>query len=98
MGAEVALGYTGTAIPPPGGSDGLQQGAIELPEYTAVIALAPGISCEALMGKLTSEVVGPVGRRVCSASNFDPSRKSTLPLGTPAPPGVAETMTRRVVD
>ena len=32
MGAEVALGYTGTGIPPPGGSDGLQHGAIEFPE------------------------------------------------------------------
>ena len=41
MGAEVALGYTGTGVPPPGGSDGLQHGAIEFPEYTAVIVLAP---------------------------------------------------------
>jgi len=41
MGAEVALGYTGTGIPPPGGSAGLQHDAIEFPEYTAVIVLAP---------------------------------------------------------
>jgi len=44
IGAEVALGYTGTGIPPPGGSDGLQQGAIEFPEYIAVIVLAPRTS------------------------------------------------------
>ena len=98
MGPEVVFGYTGTGVPSPGGSDGLQHGAIELPEYTAVIVLAPNISCEVLMGKRTAEVVGPVGRRVSLASKFEPSRKSTLPLGTPAPPGVAETLTCRLVD
>jgi hypothetical protein len=41
MGADFALGYTVTGIPPPGGCDGLQHGAIEFPEYTAVIVLAP---------------------------------------------------------
>jgi hypothetical protein len=76
----------------------LQHGAIEFPEYTAVIVLAPCANCDALTGRLAAEVVAPVGSRVCCASRFDPSMKFTVPLGTPAPPGTAETATIRVVD
>jgi hypothetical protein len=50
-----------------------------------------------VIGVLAAEVVALVGSRVCAASNFDPSMKSTVPLGTPAPPGMAETATLRVV-
>ena len=59
--------------------------------------LAPFASRDALIGILAVEVVALVGLRVCFASKFDPSMKSIVPLGTPAPPGMAETETLRVV-
>ena len=46
---------------------------MRFPEYTAVIVLAPGSSCDALIGMLAAEVVAPVGSKVCVASKFDPS-------------------------
>jgi len=74
MGAEVALGYTGSGVcVSPGGSAGLQHLAIEFPEYTAVIVLAPRTSCDALIGILASDVVALVGSKVCVASKVDPS-------------------------
>jgi hypothetical protein len=41
--------------------------------------------------------VALVGSSVCFASKFEPSMKSTVPLGTPAPPGMADTATLKVV-
>ena len=61
------------------------------------MVLAPCGSCEALSGMLAAEVVALVGSRVCVESNIDPSMKFTVPLGTPALPGMAETVTVSVV-
>ena len=90
--AEVALPYTGTGGPVIG-----QQGAIEFPEYTAVSVLSPGASCDALSGRVATDSVAPAGVSVSFFSTFDPSMKSTVPLGTPPPPGLADTVTVNVV-
>jgi len=92
MGAEVALPYTVT-----GGPDTGQHGAIEFPEYSAVNVLAPSASCDALSGRVAADSVALVGSRGRFFSNLDPSMNSTVPLGTPPPPGLADTVTVRVV-
>jgi hypothetical protein len=80
-----------------GGPDTGQHGAIEFPEYTAVNVLGPCASCEALSGKLAADVLAPVGSRVRVDNSVDPSMKLTVPLGTPPPPGTADTETVSVV-
>jgi len=74
-----------------------QQGAIEFPEYTAVKVLEPSSSLAALSGKLAADSVALVGSSVCVDSNVDPRKNFTVPLGTPPPPGTADTVTVKVV-
>jgi hypothetical protein len=93
MGGEVELPYTTT-----GGPDTGQHGAIEFPEYTAVNVLAPGASWDALSGRVAADSVALVGSSGRFFSKVDPSMKFTVPLGTPPPPGLADTVTVRVVD
>jgi hypothetical protein len=60
--------------------------------------LAPTESCDALSGKLAADSVALVGNSVSVSSKVEPSIKFTVPLGTPPPPGLAETVAVRVVD
>ena len=99
IGAEVALGYHGTGVSvPPGGSDGVQHGAIEFPEYTAVKVLSPPASCDALSGRVAADELTPVGSSVAVSSKVSPLMMFTVPLGVPPPPGMAVTVTVNVVD
>ena len=96
---EVALGYHGTGVcVPAGGFDGLQHGLTELPEYTAVNVLSPLASCDALSGILAAVELTPVGSSVAVSSKVAPLMMLTVPLGAPPPPGMAVTVTVRVVD
>ena len=97
--SEVALGYQGTGVcVPPGGSDGVQHGLIEFPEYTAVNVLSPCASCDALSGKVAAVVLTPVGISVAVSSKVPPLMMLTVPLGAPPAPGMAVTVTVREVD
>ena len=68
-----------------------------MPEYTAVNVFAPWVSCDALSGRLAADSVALTGISVCLFSKVDPRMKFTVPLGTPPPPGLATTLTVRVV-
>jgi hypothetical protein len=59
---------------------------------------APTASCDALSGILAEDSTTLVGNNVSVSSKVDPSMKFTVPLGTPPPPGLAETVTVSVVD
>ena len=97
--SEVACGYHGTGVcAPPGVSDGVQHGAIEFPEYTAVSLLSPSASCDAPSGRVAAVVLTPVGISVAVSSKVFPRRMLTVPLGAPPLPGMAVTVTVRVVD
>jgi hypothetical protein len=58
---------------------------------------APVSSCDALNGRLAADSVALVGISVCFFSKVDPRIKATVPLGTPPPPGMADTATVSVV-
>ena len=68
-----------------------------MPEYTAVSVLVPGASSEALSGRLAADSVALVGSSVCVDSKLELSTMFAVPLGTPPPPVLAETVTVRVV-
>ena len=92
MGAEVELPYTVA-----GGPDTGQHGAIEFPEYTVVNVFAPGASFDALSGKVAKDSAALAGNNGSFFSKAELSMKLTVPLGTPPPPGLADTVTLRVV-
>jgi hypothetical protein len=59
---EVSLGYTGTWVPDPGGSEAVQQPrAIVFPEYTTYNEFEPLFSRDPLSGMVTADVPTPVG-------------------------------------
>jgi hypothetical protein len=62
-----------------------------------VIVLSPAASCDALSGKLAAVELAPVGSSVAVSSKLDPSIRFTVPLGAPPTPGMAVTVTVRVV-
>jgi hypothetical protein len=77
----------------------VQHGAIEFPEYTAVRLLSPSASCDALRGRVAAVVLTPVGISVAVSSKVFPDLLMlTVPLGAPPLPGMAVTVTVRVVD
>ena len=71
---------------------------MEFPEYTAVNVLAPPASCDALRRQeLTAVKLGPVGSSVADSRKVGPSIRFPVPLGAPPTPGLAVTVTVRVV-
>lgn len=68
-----------------------------MPEYTAINVLLPNASCPALRGILAALELTPVGSNVAVSSKAAPFMMLTVPLGVPAPPGMAVTRTVRVV-
>jgi hypothetical protein len=70
---------------------------MEFPEYTAVNVFAPRASFDALRGKVAKDSVALIGINGSFFSNPELSIKFTVPLGTPPPPGLADTVTFTVV-